>query len=226
MEETININIGGYITGNEVVSISKFRLWPSLLAYSRWILKNTIPGHNLVRSGLGITVINNLAIAVEGFVADMVVEKLDTNQPEKPKEIIFLESKATWAQKRGLFNKNFKNKLESYPEFESIKVLFSLRNNFLHGLSHSEVTTRKIDSEEWAKLKSTNDKYQVARSFFVKKGLLKDAETHSNVEMLWKLEIVVFLYSETQKLLTRIMADNDLPNFIGINNEMKNAFFV
>ena len=60
----------GYISENEVVSVSKFRLWPALVAYSRWTLKNVIPGHNLIRGGLGLSIVNNLAIAVEGFIAD------------------------------------------------------------------------------------------------------------------------------------------------------------
>lgn len=226
MEEVIHINIGGYIYENEVVSVSKFRLWPALVAYSRWTLKNLIPGHNLIKWGIGLSIVNNLAIAVEGFVADMVIEKLETNEPTKSPDLIFLESKATWHHKKKLYNENFEKVLENYPEYEAIEILFNLRNNTLHGLSHTEQTKRKIDSEEWIQVASINQKYQKARDFFVSKGLLQDLKTHSSSELLWKLEIVVFLFSQVQNFLTRIISDNDSPIFVGIALELKNALAV
>ena len=223
MEEIIHINIGGYISENEVVSVSKFRLWPALVAYSRWTLKNVIPGHNLIRGGLGLSIVNNLAIAVEGFIADMVIEKLETNEPNKSPDLIFLESKATWHHKKKLFNENFPKVLENYPEFEAVEILFNLRNNMLHGLTHTEQTKRNIDSEEWIQVTSINQKYQKVRDFFVNKGLLPNLKTNSSSELLWKVEIVVFLFSQVQRFLTKIIADNNTPKFSGIAIELKDA---
>ena len=226
MEEVIHINVGGYITEDEVVSVSKFRLWPALLAYSRWTVKNIIPGHNLIRSGIGLSLVNNLAVAVEGFVADMVVENLDTNDQNKSPELIFLESKATWHHKKKLFNENFEKGLESYGEFEAVEILFNLRNNMLHGLTHTEQTKRKMDSEEWIQVTSINEKYQKARNFFISKGLMPDLKTHSSAELLWKIEIVVFLFSQVQIFLTKIISENNSPKFIGIESELKNALSI
>ena len=223
MEEVIHINIGGYITEDEAVSVSKFRLWPALLAYAQWTLKNIIPGHNLIRSGIGLSLVNNLAVAVEGFVADMVVENLATNDKNKSPKLVFLESKATWHDKKKLFNENFEKGLESYAEFEAVEILFNLRNNMLHGLTHTEQTKRKIDSEEWIQVTSINQKYQKARDFFISKALMPDLKTHSSAELLWKLEIAVFLFSQVQIFLTKIVSENNSPKFVGIDIELKNA---
>lgn len=225
MEEIFNINFEGYQTENDYISISKVRLWPAILASANWILKNRIPSHNLIQSGLGLTIINSLAVSIEGFIGDMIVQKLDNGEFIKVQEVQDLE-KATWSDKLKLYNRVFEKKLNSYIEFESVEVLFILRNNFLHGLSHSEMIKRNILSGISSKVKSTNKKYQIAREYFTKNGFLKSTDVSSNVEILWRLQIVAFLFWEVQKFLNKIIADNKSQQFIGIADELKNAYLI
>lgn len=224
MDEVFNIDFAGYKNETEYISVSKVRLWPAILASSKWLLKNRIPGHNLIRSGVGLMIINNLAISVEGFITDIIIQQLDNNEFPKPKKIQNLETKATWADKLTLYNELFTKQLETYSEFKSIKILFILRNKFLHGISHSEITKRNIISKLSTEVESTNKKYQEARDFFIEKGFLKKTNVSSNIEILWKIEIVIFLFWEIQKFLFALMAENNSQRFIGISRELKEAF--
>jgi hypothetical protein len=127
MEETFHINIEGYPTDQGYISISKVRLWPAILASLQWMIRNPIPGHNLVQSGIGLIIINNLAISVEGFIADMIIQKIDNNEENKPPDIQSLQGyNATWKLKIKLYNKYFDKKLESYSQFKAMEILFLL----------------------------------------------------------------------------------------------------
>ena len=130
----------------------------------QWILKNPIPGNNLIQSGIGLMIINNLAISVEGFITDILIAHLDNYEADKPNQIKELEF-ATWAPKKELYNKSFQKSLDSYSQLESVEVLFNLRNNLSHGLSHSEINKVEIKSGEKSNLESINKNYQLARLF-------------------------------------------------------------
>ncbi|MBS1512570.1 MAG: hypothetical protein JST86_17120 [Bacteroidetes bacterium] len=223
MEELFHINFDGYKTDSEYVSVSKVRLWPRIIATINWISKNSIPGNNLILEGTGIIIINNLSIALEGFVADMVVQKIANHQEIKPKEIVHIESSANWNDKYKYFNQYFEKKIFDYPEFKSIDILFTLRDNLLHGLTHSEETRVNIATGVRTNIKSINQKYQRARKFFVEKGFLKNTDESSNINMVWKLQIVSYLYSETRKFMVSVLEDNNTPVFTGISNELKAA---
>jgi len=224
MDETFFMNFGGYNSSGNFKSISSVRLWPSILATVRWMLQAQKKPHNMIYSGVGLVAINNLAIAVEGFIGDLIFAKLDTNSEIQHKDLTDID-KLTWYPKRDLYNKHFQKKLEQYSEYQTIRILVELRNNLSHGRTYTEYTIAENEScTERSKIKSENKRYQEAREFFISNNLLADTNQMSNHETLWKLPIALFFLHAVQRFTYALLADNPENLFIGIKGELQHAF--
>lgn len=218
-DDIMHVNLGGYKKGNHFVSTQTIRLWPHIIATTRWILSAPKPQQSIIHNGAAMVSINNLAIALEGFVGDMIYSKLDTNT-EIQHPVIDKLADVSWKTKCGYYNRYFIKKLTSYPQFRSLEILMLLRNNLLHGLSYSEYQ-EMLDQlgKNRTKIVSTNKKYEQARKYFISKNLLADSNQMSNSESLWKLEIVVFLFSEVSNFIVQVIIDNPENKFLGIKSE-------
>ena len=89
---------------NEVKQIVK--IWPHLLATANWIVKKE-HGPMILTFGNRITCINNLAIAVEGYIEDLVITH--NEQADDPK--ILNNDRWTWLDKKREYDKVFRKKL-------------------------------------------------------------------------------------------------------------------
>lgn len=220
MDDVITASFGGYKKDGKWVSVSTVRLWPSILATARWLLSAPKPQQSMIHSGARLIALNSLAIAVEGFIGDMIFAKLDSGTEVQPDDVVRLES-ATWEPKRKLFNKHFEKPLESYPCWDSIEILLYLRNNLLHGLSYTEKTVADHDTGlERSNISSDNEKYQKVREFFIAKRLLDDTHQMSNRETLWKIEIVAFFLGNILTFLVSVMRENTDNKFLVIQHEL------
>ena len=219
MDDIIHANLGGYQKDGVWVSNQTIRLWPHIIAGTRWMLQAPKPQQTIIHRGVAMTAINNLAVAVEGFIGDIIYAQLDTNS-EIQHPVISKLPDSSWEPKRAFYNRYFIKKLSVYSEFRSIEILMLLRNNLLHGLSYIESNQAlNVSGTERTKIVSPNKKYQKAREFFISKGLLADTSQMSSSESLWKLQIVVFLFSEVSRLITHIIVDNPENKFLGIKSE-------
>ncbi|HTA28072.1 MAG TPA: hypothetical protein VK809_09805, partial [Bacteroidia bacterium] len=174
-------------------------------------------------SGIGLIIINSLAISIEGFIADIISEHLDNGELVKPKEIKELD-KISWEKKVKMYNGLFQKKLEDYPEYKSIEVLFIFRNNISHGRTHTEITKTDRISNEKTVLESVNKNYQIVRRYLIDKGLLLETDISSNVETLWKLNVAAFLFHEAEKFLFAVVKENESNRKLGIVTELNMAF--
>jgi hypothetical protein len=219
MDDIIHINIGGYEKDGNWVSTQTIRLWPAIIASTRWMLQAPKPQQTIIHKGVAMMAINNLAISIEGFIGDMIYAQLDTNS-ENQHPVITKLPDVSWDTKRGLYNRYITTKLTSYPEFRSIEVLMLLRNNFLHGLSYTESNQAlNAAGTERTKIISHNKKYQKAREYFIGKGLLADTSQMSNSESFWKMQIIGFLLNEVMTIISRILHDNSDNKFLGLKSE-------
>lgn len=223
MDETIHINFGAYKSETQNIGYSKTRLWPAMLSSIRWLTQTGIPGHNLIPDGISLMIINNLAISVEGFIADIIAEHLDNGELEKPFEIVQLDWKK-WDFKKELYNKLFTKKIESYPAYKSIEILFIFRNNISHGKTHTEVTKTDLISGEKSILVSVNEKYQKIREYLIEKNILKETDISSNIEVLWKLQTSALLFFEVTKFLFALIKENESDRKGGILAELNTAY--
>lgn len=187
MDETLHVNEELHKTDTHYINVVKTRLWPQLLASLNWIIKSPIPNKVTVQNGLGLIIINNLAIIIEGFITDIIVEHLDNHELEKSKQINELVKKG-WADKRELYKNTFQKSIETYPEYESIKNLFFLRNNISHGKTHSEIDKKHIITGERSLIESVDKNYQKVRKYLIEKKVINDTEVSSNVNVLWKIK--------------------------------------
>src|SRR5579859_469845 len=122
MNDTIHINLGAYQTDSHYVGTYTVRIWSHLLASINWIFKNPIPGNYLVQHGISMTIINNIAIVVEGFVADICWNYV--NHRDHLKCLIDgTLDRMTWQKKKELYNNLFAKGIESYYGFEGISAL-------------------------------------------------------------------------------------------------------
>lgn len=224
MEETIHIYIESILKSElGVVSTTKKRLWPSLIVSIRWLLKNPISGRAIIQNGLGLTAINSLAIAVEGFLCDLLVGYHDNYKAEKP-EIINKIENSNWNSKVKMYNKTFQNKITQCARYEAVKILFLLRNNTAHGRTHREKGITSADNHETYKINSVDKNYQEARQYFQRMRLIDENDKLSNIESLWQIRNVLFLFTQIEIFLNSLLENNKSEKFDSIKSELNNAF--
>jgi len=217
MEETIHINVEIRKTEDGAVSISTNRLWPSLLRFTLRTMYSPIKGDIL--QGACLTIINNLALVVEGFMTDLIVNEIQRSE----KSIEFNPEKSTWGNKKKIYSKIFKKPLSEYPEYGAIEILFLLRNNVAHGRSHLEIQKKKKLEDEWDNLTSDNKNYQKVREYLVKNKLLEQKTIPSNVDWLWQGHVASFFCMHVESFLASIIKDLDEQQTMGISGEFKTA---
>ena len=221
MEETIHINLEAYKTDTHYIGGSKTRLWSAILSSLKWLTTTGIPGN--IQSGIGLMIINNLAISVEGFISDIIIEHLDNGEFEKPEEVKNFDN-LTWPKKVKKYNSLFKDKLETYSEYKSIEILFDLRNNISHGRTHTEISKTDIMTGQKTVLESVNQKYQKVRLYCLEKKLLVEKDTSSNVDVLWKLNVAAFFFFEVTKFLYAVIRNNESDKKGGILAELNAVY--
>jgi len=222
MDETIHINVELHKTDTKYISIIKTRLWSYIPPTLIWLLKSRIPGSNSIQSGVSFTIINNLAILVEGFITDILVSYLDKNELVKSKEILNIEN-SSWESKVKKFEKLFKKELITSTDFESIDVLFDLRNNFSHGKTYLEKEIRDISNGKKAPLESINNNYEKARRYLIKHKVIEPIENPSNV-VFWKLNVSFFFFLEVQRFLFQVIHNIEFESKSSILAELETAF--
>lgn len=220
MEEIIHINVELQRTDTHHVAITKTRLWPPMLGSLNWILKNPIPGK--IADGIGLLLINNMAIVVEGFVTDILIEHFKRNDLNNSMEILNPDT-AKWYKKKEVFNTVLDKKIETYGEFPAIEVLFLLRNNISHGRSHSEISKTNIETNEKSFIESENKNYQIVRNYLIEKRLFDKKDTWSNADILWKFHNAVILFAEAKSFLISLTKNIKGKYMEGISSELKYA---
>jgi len=224
MEETIHIYIESILKSEKgAVSATKKRLWPSLIVSIRWLFKNPISERTIIQNGLGLTVINSLAIAVEGFLCDLLVDYHDNYKAEKP-EIINRIENSNWNSKVKLYNRTFENKITQCTCYDSVKILLLLRNNTAHGRTHREKGVMPTDNPDTYKMNSLDYNYQEARQYFQKMRLIAENDKFSNVESLWQIRNVLFLFTQIEIFLNSLLENSKSEKFDSIKSELNNAF--
>lgn len=223
MDEVIHINIGASKTETHFISSTTVRIWSHLLTSINWITSNPIPGNWRIQHGLSMTIINNLAIATEGFVADVISEYLQNREDLKITLNTDLD-KLTWKGKKKLYNELFSKKLEEYYGYEGITALISFRNNLSHGRTYTEYTTREIDGTQSSEIESDNKVYQDLRDYLIKNKLLIPRNISSNVEVPWKIETACHFGGLVRFFMQNILRENESKNNLGIETEFKLAY--
>lgn len=224
MDETLHFYIDSlHRTDTHHISTTKTRLWPSIIASQRWIFKHNISGSTLMINGIGLMVINSLAIAAEGFLTDILVEYLDNHELEKSDKIKQIEN-SNWNSKVKIYNTTFENCLNKCESYESIDILLLLRNNTAHGRTHTERNAVSIATSESSKIESINKNYQKARQFFERINLMKESEVFSNIDTLWQIKHAWFFLSQVRLFLYSVLEKNKSEKFNSIKSELDNAF--
>ena len=223
MNEIIHINLSISKTDTHYVSGHYVRIWPHLLKTVNWFFKNPMPAGQMIQYGIGLTCINNLAIAVEGFIADIIFEHIENNTELKEKFKIDID-KMTWHPKKVLYNELFSKKIEDYTFFEGITVLMNFRNNLAHGRTYSEFTKRELSIEKFSGLESDNKHYQTVREYLIKNKLLNESNASSNSEIPWKLTVLAHFAGQVNFFLNSILLENESKHKLGIETEFKMAY--
>lgn len=217
MEETININVGYRPTVNGHATIFTSRLWPAIFRFTKAIMYSPIKAN--LMDGTCLTIINNLAIVVEGFVTDLIIDELETATALH----LFNADRSTWEEKKKVFATLFEKGIEEYREYESIKILFLLRNNISHGRSHSEISTNSKGVFDRSFVESENRNYELVRNFLVDKHFLDSKTVWSNTDVFWKPEIASYFHLQVEQLLYSIISNGDPTKYIGIRSELDTA---
>lgn len=224
MDETIHIYVDALIkTDTHTISSTKTRLWPSVLVSLRWLFKHPISENAIIQNGLGLLAINNLAIAVEGFITDILVDYLDNNELKKSAKVEQIEN-SNWTSKVKQYNKIFPKKLSKCASYNSIEILFLLRNNTAHGRTHRETNSMNITTLKRTRTESTNKNYQKVRQFFNSANVMKESEIYSNIETLWQIKNVLFLMRQVEIFLYSVLENNKSDKFASIVSELDNAY--
>src|SRR5678815_446953 len=117
-ESTIHLNVDIRKEGSHSVAVTKTRIWPSLLAYLQWATcGKSMPRY--IADGLGLTIINNLAIIAEGIITDLTEEFIKHSGMTLTTAVNF--DRDTWNKKKDVYNQLFVKKLEDYPCYKSIE---------------------------------------------------------------------------------------------------------
>lgn len=221
MNDIIHINVGAYNTDTHAVGTHTVRIWAHLLACSQWMFSKPIPGNFLIQHGISMTLINNMAIVLEGFVADICWEYAQ-NKPHLASMISNID-KMTWEPKRQVYNKLFTKKLNDYYGYDCINALITFRNNLAHGRTYTELTKRGLTTEDVSLIETENKKYQELRDYLIGKGLLVARTTPSNAEVPWKIEIAMHFVGLSKHFMEAIIRENESDNNLGIATEFKLA---
>jgi hypothetical protein len=174
-----------------------------------------------VTDGLGLIFITNMAIIVEGVIAD-IIDDYCVNNNTTPNWGVNLE-KATWFNKNSKYNSLFAKKLESYRGYDAIDILFQFRNNVAHGLAHIEESSIQELTNNTSPLKSTNNNYQKIRKFLIKRQIVKATDISSNANHLRKFNTAIYFWLETRCFLEDILRHNESPFNEGIKSEWSTA---
>lgn len=225
MDDSLHINISVDQTNSHYISGHFVRIWPHLLATVNWIFKSPIPGTQTLSYGIGMTCINNLAIAVEGFIADIAFEYIENKADLKQQFTVDID-RMTWKNKRELYNKLFNKKIETYSEYEGISILMDFRNNLAHGRKYNEITKREKQSHEFSLIESDNTNYQTVRQYLINKHLLKDTNIPSNSEVPWKLNIIAHFAGLVKFFLQNVLRENESEFKLGIETELNIAYAI
>jgi hypothetical protein len=186
-----------------------------------WIYRNSIPGNYLVQHGISMTIINNMAIVLEGFIADICYQHLrDKNEMNYLINDIDI---LTWQKKRELYNKLFNKKLQDYYGYEGIVALISFRNNLAHGRTYTEYTKRENVDQLPSSVEAENKNYQNLRSYLIQKGILQSKTNSSNVEVPWKFETANHFVGLAKHFMSTILRENEFDNKAGIEIEFNLA---
>lgn len=219
MEETFFLNIDLNKTNTHIESKTKTRIWPSLLSFNNWIMQSRIPG--MVADGTGITLLVNSSIIVEGLITDLIVDFIK-NQPESERPV-FNPDRATWKNKKPLYNQLFEMSLETFPCFQTIDVLITFRNNLAHGRSHDEVVRTENSTGVKGNVESENGGYQIIRNYLIEKRLLTAKEIPSNADCFWKYHTARIIALEVKQFLSDLIKQHTGPYAMGITTELEYA---
>ncbi|MFT4152349.1 hypothetical protein [Parafilimonas sp.] len=221
MDEIFHVNVGSYTTDTHNVIVFKTRLWPYILMSLKWLIRRSgIPSSTNLQNGLGLIIINNLAMAIEGLITDIIIDHLDNYKPQKPK--LFDElNKRGWRFKKDTYNKTFKKQLETYSSYKSIENLFLLRNNIAHGKTHLETNEKKLATDVIEKVKSVDNKYQQVRLYLIEQNVIRDKDVSSNADVLWTFNISKFFFEESLKFIQSVIHGNESSKKVGIEKEFQ-----
>jgi len=222
MDETIHINVELHKTDTDYIAVTKTRLWSYLPPTLGWLMKSRIPASASIQGGVSFTIINNLAILVEGFITDLLVGHLDKYELVKSREILNLES-SSWENKMKKFKSFFKKDFQTFPEYQSIDILFDLRNNFSHGRTYLEKSTRDISTGKEAPIESVNSNYQKARQYLISRNVIKVKSLQAN-EVFWNLSVAFFLFLEVKSFLFRTIENVEFNSKKSILAELQTAY--
>ncbi len=218
--ETFQINVSLDKNESHYLSIVKTRLWSFQLMSLNWLLRSHISSSTNVQNGLGLMILNTLAISIEGFLTDLIAEHLFDKELERITGMKKLDL-IGWQKKKKKYNNLFQKKIENYNSYESIENLFFLRNNISHGETHLEIDRREIATGIKSTIESVSESYQKVRLFLIVKQIIQETEISSNAKVLWTLDIARFFFRETQHFLTSVITENESPNKMGIQAEFQ-----
>ncbi len=218
--ETFHINVSLEKIDSHNISIVKTRLWSFQLMSINWLMRNPISASTNVQNGLGLMILNTLAMSIEGFITDIIAEHLFEKDLDRLDGMKKLDL-GGWQKKKKKYNELFEKKIETYNSYESVEKLFSLRNNISHGETHLEISKREIATGATSKIESVGKSYQKVRLFLIKKNIIQETEVSSNAKVLWTLNISRFFHREVQMFLTSVMAGNESPKKMGVQAEFQ-----
>src|SRR5690348_7471176 len=115
------------------------KLWIHMPSSITWLLQDTNSNTETVYNGKCIMLVISLAMLVEGFITDLLInqsEKIESNVAVK--KIKKIKTEGTWKSKTALFKEVFKKEISTFINYKSIDSLFTLRNNIAHGRTYTE----------------------------------------------------------------------------------------
>lgn len=168
---TIHLNVNVAKIGDRNVAVSKERIWRPLVSLHAYFGSGKTPLPGYIWDAFGLAMITNMAIIVEGVIADLIDEYCvgNTITPAWGTDL----DKLTWAGKRQKYDSLFAKKLEAYKGYNAVEILFLFRNNIAHGLAHLEQSSNQEVTNERTDLESINRNYELIRKFFIQRRLME-----------------------------------------------------
>lgn len=194
-------------------------LWNEQTAYIQWIFvnKGNFP-NTAIEHGARIGLIGMYCSIIEGVCRYVLIENLKTNPnlkhiDDRRKKFDEVEY-AAWKRYNTLFNDIFKNHINFYvgKHFESINMLFKLRNSVLHG----NAMTLNEESDEGVQTTTIDGgKYQDVYDFLVSKGVITDAieNIDSNPSSLFSDAAMKYYLDETISFIENLNSTDLLDDF-------------
>ena len=203
---TIHANVRINKVGDQNVATVKERIWRPIVSYHTHLMKK-IEMPRFLFDGLGLSLITNSAIVVEGVISD-ILDEYSFNTGLIPNWGVGLD-RMKWWEKKNKYNSLFTKKLESYKGFDAVDILFRFRNNVAHGLAHLEQSSTQEVTNDKSDLESINNNYELIRQFFISKRLMKPSDTSSNTNHLWDFMNAAFLWHEAKWFLDDVLKGNE-----------------